>query len=262
MAKIIKEHIYSLIEKGLREDGRKLLDFRKGISVEYGISPKSAEGSARVKLGDTEVVAGVKFGMGEPYPDKPDEGSIMVGVELSPMANNEFELGPPSIGAIELSRVVDRGIRESKCIDFKKLCVKKGEKCWLLFIDIYPINDDGNLRDVCYLAAMAALKDARYPEFDKKTGKVDYYKPRTSKKISMTCEPIEVTVVKIKDDFIVDPMLNEEKCLDARLTVALLADGTICAMQKGGTGVLSVEDVKKMVDIACDKEKVLRKALK
>jgi exosome complex component RRP42 len=260
MAKIIKEHIYSLIEKGLREDGRKLLDFRKDISVEYGISPKSAEGSARVRFGDTEVVAGVKFGLGQPYPDKQDEGSIMVGVELSPMANEKFELGPPSIGAIELSRVVDRGIRESKSIDFKKLCVKKGEKCWLLFIDIYPINDDGNLRDACSLAALAALKDAKFPELDTKKYIVNYEK-KTTKSIPLKGEPIEITVIKIKDDFIVDPSLNEEEYMDARLTIAVLKDGTICAMQKGGTEAISTDDVSKMVDIALQKEKLLRKIL-
>jgi exosome complex component RRP42 len=260
MAKIIKEHIHSLIEKGLREDGRKLLDYRKNISVEYGISPKSAEGSARVKFGDTEVVAGVKFGLGAPYPDKQDEGSIMVGVELSPMSNPKFELGPPSIAAIELSRVVDRGIRESKCIDFKKLCVKKGEKCWLLFIDVYPINDAGNLRDTCFLAALAALKDAKFPELDTKNYTVDYYK-KTTKGIPLNGEPIEITVLKVKNEFIVDPSLNEEEYMDARLTVAILEDGTICAMQKGGLEALSVDDVNKMIEVALQKEKILRKAL-
>ncbi len=41
-------------------------------------------------------------------------------------------------------------------------------------IDIYPLNDAGNLWDAGALAALAALKDAKYPEFDGE--KVDYSK--------------------------------------------------------------------------------------
>jgi|TARA_Y100000034_G_C6800835_1_gene359198 exosome complex component RRP42 len=260
MAKIIREHIHNLIEKGLRQDGRSLLDYRKDVSVEYGISPKSAEGSARVKIGDTEVVAGIKLGVGAPYPDQPDKGSIMVGAELSPLASDRFETGPPSIESIEISRVVDRGIRESGALDFKKLCIKNGELVWTIFIDIYPINDAGNIRDACALAALAALKDAKFPELDKKTGKVDYEK-KTKTSVPLDDEPIEVTVLKIHNDYVVDPSVEEEEYLDARLTVAFLKKGEICAMQKGGREALSSEDISKMVDIAEDKEKILRKAL-
>ena len=37
-------------------------------------------------------------------------------IELLPMAFPTFESGPPSEQAIEYSRVVDRGIRESKML--------------------------------------------------------------------------------------------------------------------------------------------------
>ena len=49
------------------------------------------------------------------------------------------------------------------------------------------------------------------------------------------------------------------KAIDARLTVATLEDGTICAMQKGGDSPLTFEDIDKMVGIAIDKGKELRK---
>ncbi len=54
-----KGNIIKYLEKNIRFDGRKLDEFRK-IEVEYDIS-KSAEGSAKVKIGDTEVLAGVKL---------------------------------------------------------------------------------------------------------------------------------------------------------------------------------------------------------
>ncbi len=260
MAKIMKEHIHTLLNKGLRQDGRGLLEYRKGITVEYGISPKSAEGSARVTIGDTEVVAGVKLEVAKPYPDQQNKGTIMVGVELSPIANDRFENGPPSTESIEIARVVDRGIRESGALNFEKLCIEEGEKVWNVLIDIYPINDAGNLRDASSLVALAALKDTKFPEFDKKKGVIDYNK-KTKTSLPLTDDPLSVTVVKINDHLLVDPSLEEEENLDARLTVAFIKDGTICAMQKGGDGSLSAEDITKMVDLAEEKVALLRKAL-
>lgn len=257
---MIKDHIVKLLSKDLREDGRKLNEFRKDITIETGISPKSAEGSARVRIGKTEVVAGVKLDAGTPFPDTPDQGVLMVNAEMLPLSNPNFETGPPSIDSIELSRVVDRGIRESHTIDTHKLCIKEGEKVWMVFIDIYPINDDGNLFDAAALAALAALKDARMPKYDEKEGKVDYSE-RTKEKLPMGKEPIEVTVIKIKDKLLVDPTLEEWDALDARLTVASLEDGKICALQKGGEMSLSADEVANMVDMASEHAKTLRKLL-
>ena len=255
-----KDYIASLITKNMREDGRDLLEYRKPIKIEYGISAKSAEGSARVIIGDTEVVAGVKLDVGEPFPDTPDDGVLMVGAELLPLSNPEFESGPPDIQAVELARVIDRGIRESNAIDTKKLCIKPGEKVWLVFLDIYPINDAGNLFDAGALAALAALKDAKFPFYDKKEEKIDYHK-KTKEPLPLLDEPIECTVLKIKNGFIVDPIIEEEKAMDARLTVAITKNGNICALQKGGEVPVTIEEVDKMIDIATQKTKELRKVL-
>jgi len=257
MDKELKEYITGLLEKGKRIDGRKPLEYRK-ISLEYGIS-KNAEGSARVKIGNTEVLAGVKLSIGEPYPDSEDEGTMSISAELSPLSNPNFELGPPGIQAIELARVVDRGIRESKAIDFKKLCIKKGEKVWMINVDIAPINDDGNLFDTSSLAAIAALKDTVFPKLEK--DKVNY-KEKTNKRLELSKLPIEITVYKIGKFFIVDPLPDEEKVIDARLTVASLEDGRICALQKGGDCALTTQEIFKMVDIAIEKAKMLRSYLR
>ncbi|MBD3309767.1 exosome complex protein Rrp42 [Candidatus Woesearchaeota archaeon] len=252
-----KDHMIKSLSKGIRQDGRKLEDFRE-VSVEYGAS-KSAEGSARVKIGDTEVIAGVKMEMGEPFPDTPDKGALMVGAEFLPMASPEFELGPPGIDAIEIARVADRGIRESGAIDLSKLCIKEGEKCWMVVIDVCTINDAGNLQDTTALAALAAIKDTKLPKLED-DGKVNY-KEKTDQGLPINCLPIAVTVVKIGDSFMVDPIIKESEFLDARLTVTTLDDGTICAMQKGGVSPLTVDDIDKMVGIAAEKASMLRKSL-
>ncbi len=260
MHRIIKEHVEHLLTKDLREDGRALDAYRQPITVEYGISPKSADGSARVRIGKTEVVAGVKLDVDTPYPDTPEQGNLIVSCELLPLSNPDFETGPPSIDSIELSRVVDRGIRESGAVDLKKLCIREGEKVWVMFIDIYPINDEGNLFDAAHLAAMAALKDARFPEYDSKTGKVQYDE-RTTKTLPMQCLPIAVTVLKIGTHLLVDPRTNEENSMDARLTAVSMEDGQLCALQKGGDVELSLEEIDQMLTLAQHHAGALRKIL-
>ncbi len=257
MYQSLREHIIKLFESNTRLDGRKFTEYRP-VTLDVDVAP-TAEGSARVKIGKTDVIVGVKVEVMEPYPDTPDEGSIMVGAELLPLSNPEFEPGPPSIEAVELARIVDRGIRESKSLDFKKLCIKKGEKMWMIIIDICTINDAGNLFDASALAAIAALKNMKFPEYK---GDVIDYKKKTNKGLDIKDTPLSVTVSKIGDKFIVDPDSEEEKAIDARLTVASLADGTLCAMQKGGDYPLSAEDVEKMIDIALEKGQELRKLVK
>ena len=69
----------------------------------------------------------------------------------------------PSPQSIELGRVVDRGIRESGCIDMEALCIVPGEKVWGVMIDIHVLSDGGNIFDACGLAAIAALRTAVVP---------------------------------------------------------------------------------------------------
>lgn len=250
----LKQHMGQYLAKGMRFDGRKFEEYRP-ITVAANIS-KSAEGSARVTIGKTDVIVGVKFEIGKPFPDKPDEGSIAVGAELLPLSNPEFEMGPPSIQAVELARVIDRGIRESHYIDFHKLCITSGESMWMLSIDIVTVNDAGNLFDAAGLAAIAALQNARFPTRD---GEDIDYKHLTNDKLPLTKSllPISITVYKIGDVIIVDPTNEEEKAMDARLTVASMPNGQICALQKGGNGALSVEEIDAMIAVALKKAKEL-----
>ena len=94
----LRQHIIKLFESDTRLDGRKLTDYRP-VKVDVDVTP-NAEGSARVKIGDTEVIVGVKVEVMQPYPDSPDEGSIMVGAELLPLSNPNFEQGPEANVAV------------------------------------------------------------------------------------------------------------------------------------------------------------------
>nr|NIP67220.1 exosome complex protein Rrp42 [Candidatus Bathyarchaeota archaeon]NIR15095.1 exosome complex protein Rrp42 [Desulfobacterales bacterium]NIU81368.1 exosome complex protein Rrp42 [Candidatus Bathyarchaeota archaeon]NIV68057.1 exosome complex protein Rrp42 [Candidatus Bathyarchaeota archaeon]NIW16590.1 exosome complex protein Rrp42 [Candidatus Bathyarchaeota archaeon] len=154
IARVKQKRIAELISKGRRLDGREITDHRE-VNLEMGVIER-AEGSARVRLGQTEVMVGVKVEVGEPYPDTPDRGVLTVNTELVPLASPTFEPGPPDENAIEVARVVDRGIRESKAIVLENLCPVPGKKVFIVFVDVYVLNHDGNLIDASALAALAA----------------------------------------------------------------------------------------------------------
>ena len=245
-SKITKERIEKYLAEGKRFDGRKLEDFRD-LKIETGIS-KNAEGSAKVTLGDTEVIVGIKMNVGAPYPDSADSGNMMVTAELLPLSSPRYESGPPKFPAIELGRVLDRAIRESKFIDLKELCIVEGEKVWTIFIDVYSLNDDGNLLDAAGIGIVAALKTAKIPKYDSEKGKV-HFGEWTDENIPLSKEvPLSITAHKLGEYLILDPTKEEEDLCETRITIGS-ANGSISSMQKGNLEPLKIEEMEKAIDL-------------
>ncbi len=253
-----KQYILNHITKGMRLDGRKLDESRK---IEIEKNPiENAEGSAKVKMGNTEVIAGVKIDVGVPFPDTPNEGVLIVNAEFSPLASPDFELGPPREKAVELARIVDRGIRESKCLDREELCIMEGEKVWMVFIDIQPLSHDGNLIDASGIAAITALLNAKMPKYDKKEEKVIH--GEKDKPLPVSDSPVPVTFGMIGGKLLIDPGLEEEDAMDSRLTITTKSNGNVCAMQKGIAGSLPFEAVQEAAELSIKKGKEIRELIK
>jgi exosome complex component RRP42 len=258
ITRVKQKQIAQLIAIGKRLDGRELTDYRE-IKLEQGIIER-AEGSARVLLGKTEVVVGTKIEMGEPFPDTPNEGVLTVNAELVPLASPGFEPGPPDENSIELARIVDRGIRESKAINVEKLVIEPGKKVFVVFVDVYVLNHDGNLIDASALAAVAALVNTKMANYEIDGDEVKIkpgYEPLPIKR-----HPITVTCAKIGDRLVVDPLLEEEQVMDARISIAIDDDDNICAIQKGGSGYFEPKQIFEASKIAKEKANELRKKLK
>ena len=248
IATLKKDFIYNLMIKGKRQDGRGFKDFRD-IKLETNVIVK-AEGSAKVTLGDTQVLVGVKLQTGTPFPDSQDEGVIITNLELNPIASPDFEPGPPKEEAIEMARVVDRRIRESGAIDVKKLCITLGESVWIVFIDVHILNDDGNLIDASCLAAIAALMTTVVPNEQQGIG--------PNAPLAMKEIPVGITLAKIGSKLMVDPSLDEEKVCETKLTIVSSSDGSVAGMQKMGSGTFSEVEVLEAIDIAREKAAELR----
>jgi len=251
-----KKRITDILANGKRTDGRGLTEYRE-IQIESGVIER-AEGSARVRLGKTEILVGVKVGTGTPFADVPDKGVLTVNAELVPLASPDFEPGPPGEKAVELARVVDRGIRESKAIDLEKLCLESGKLVFVVFVDVYVLNHDGNLIDASTMAALAALLNTKMFKYTVKEGaivKKPGYNP-----LPIVNYPVSVTFAQIGNKLILDTGLDEEQVMDARLTMTMDKDGNICAMQKGGgSGYFTKEEIFDAAKIALKKTAELRK---
>jgi len=257
------ENFKRMFEQGKRFDGRGLFDLRQ-ITAETKVS-NSAEGSARIRLGKTEVLAGVKLAPGTPYPDSLDKGNLIVSGDLLPLASPRFESGPPGFEAIELPRLLDRAIRESHVIDLSKLVIKPNEKVWTVYIDVYPINDDGNLLDAALMACLVALKTAQIPALNE-NNLVDYDKPATGKMpLSADIMPLSFSFFKLGNTLVMDPTREEEESMEVRITFGVSkwnGQYMINSCQKSGAAPLNRAEIEKIVALLPKKYEELIERLK
>jgi len=247
-----EEYVKDLLQKNKRADGRELMQYRN-ITIEKGIIP-NAEGSALAAIGDSKVIAGIKFDVVEPYKDKPNEGVFSVTSELSPIAHPEFEAGPPREDAIELARVVDRGIRSAECVDLKKFILPDG-KALGLFIDLAVIDHSGNLIDTASLAASAALMSTRIPKYEnERLVRTEFQGNLKLERTALTC-----SFEKIDGKLLLDATDEEEVASDGRLTLATTSDGFIAAAQKSKPAGFTKEEILQLAEVALQKGKELEK---
>ncbi len=256
-SEITKKTIIDLVEANARLDGRTIDQFRNA-KITTGIVP-NAQGSALIELGLTKILAGVKLVVGTPYPDKQDEGVLATGAEMAPIASSDFEKGPPSAASVEFARVVDRVIRESGIIDTKALCITPKEKVWMLYLDLYTLDMDGNLIDAGVLAGMAALLTAKMPTYDAETQTAGY--ENLTAPVPVNGKAIGVTHAKIGTKLIVDPTVDEEAIMSCRFTVGINDKDEVCAIQKGGVAGFTDTEIIWMIEDSIRHAKELRKVL-
>ena len=242
-----------------RIDGRAFDEVRE-LSIDTGVIPK-AEGSARARLGDTEVVAGVKVQPERPFPDTGDQGMLICTAEILPVAHPSVETGPPQPPVIELARVTDRGIRESKMLDMKQLVLEKDKSVIGIFCDNAVTDHDGNLFDACSYATTAAINSCKIPKYEMKDDvpvkiENEFTVPPT------TTLPVSVTMAKIGEYVIVDPNLDEWSIMDARITITTNSDGNVVALQKGGYDGFTQDELVKCAEISVKVGSKIREIIK
>ena len=176
--------------------------------------------------------------------------------EMLPICSQYIEPGPPDENTIELSRVSDRGIRESGMIDIKELCIKEGELVYSVYIDVAVINEDGNLFDAVSYAATTALLMADMNKFTIENDEVkmlDEKQPLPIKSV-----PVSTTFAKIEDKIIIDPNADEQEMATARVTLVTDENGKYVSGQKGKPGGFTFDELKEISVISKEKGDEIR----
>ncbi|MFX0081324.1 MAG: exosome complex protein Rrp42 [Candidatus Hodarchaeota archaeon] len=258
VSRIEKSYIKANLKKEERIDARGLWEHRE-FKIKSDIIT-SAEGSADVSLGDTRIITGLKYEIGEPFPDIPDEGVCTIMAELLPLASPLFERGPPDEQSIELARVVDRGLRHADCIQTQKLCIKEKEAVYILFVDMYVINHDGNLIDAGGVSALTTLLSAHLPEGIIGDNGLEWTGKYLTGVDLVNELPLVLTYGKIDEIIFLDPNLPEELICEGKISISV-TDKKITSIQKSGAATFSIDDIKMLGKKSLEIGQKLRKEL-
>ncbi|XP_010262414.1 PREDICTED: exosome complex component RRP42 [Nelumbo nucifera] len=254
-----KHFIQGGIAQDIRTDGRKRLTYRP-ISVETGVIPQ-ANGSARVRMGATDVIASVKAELGKPTPLQPDKGKVAIYVDCSPVAAPMFERRGGEELATELSVALQKCLLGGKSgagagIDLSSLMVIEGKICWDLYIDCLVISSDGNLLDTLGAAIKAALSNTGVPKVHVAMGPSGDEQPEVDisdeefLQFDTTGVPVIVTLTKIGRHYIVDATSEEESQMSSAVSISVNRHGHICGLTKRGGSGLDPSVILDMVSVA------------
>ncbi|XP_014279108.1 exosome complex component RRP42 [Halyomorpha halys] len=245
-----EEKIYIIhgVEDNIREDGRTQMQYRS-IEVETGIIP-SAMGSARIKLGNTDVIACVKADTFTPTWNKPDEGKLQLHVDLSATASPRFEGRRGEQTSEEITTILNKAYESIKLESF---CIVPQVKCWLVDVDISVLSCDGNMYDAIGFAVKAALATAMIPKI------VASDEDEGEKELQITDDPFDtwtpnvsnvpclVTLSKVGDSVMIDATNKEEQCSSFTCILAVTETGKILSTFKVGPGSVQPATFSKLI---------------
>ena len=156
--------IVSCVDDDSRVDGRRCLEWRK-VKLEVDVIP-NCHGSCRVRVGNTDLLVGVKLQVDEPLEDRPNEGRIEFAADCSANASPAFEGRGGDEIASDLVAILSHSF--TPCMDLSSLCLIPGKSVWLVSIDvlILEFSCKANLLDASGVAVKAALMGTRYVASD------------------------------------------------------------------------------------------------
>ncbi|KAJ8423361.1 hypothetical protein Cgig2_011622 [Carnegiea gigantea] len=239
-----KNFIRGGIAQDLRCDGRKRLSYRP-IGVETGVIPQ-ANGSARVRVGGTDIIASVKAELGRPNPSQPDQGKVSINIDCSATAAPIFQGKGGEALSTELAVALRRCLLGGAGIDLSCLSIVEGKVCWDLYIDGLVVSSDGNLLDALGAAIKAALSNTGVPKVN--VIAADATSADNQPEVDVSDEeflqfdtstvPVIMTLIKVGKHYIVDATEEEESQMSSAISMSINRQGHICGLTKrGGAGV-------------------------
>ncbi|CAG9856221.1 unnamed protein product [Phyllotreta striolata] len=235
-----KKFLIKNLSEWTRLDGRAFDEFRE-IQISFG----KDWGSCHVSLGKTSVLAQVSCEIQQPKTSRPSEGVLNLNIELNPLAAPHFDTGRQSDVGVQLNRLLEKCLKDSKALDLESLCIKMNEKVWSIRVDLNVLNYEGNILDCASIAALSALAHFKRPDVtsDGEEFVIHSIEQRDPIPLVLHHYPVCVTYAVFNGgEFILaDPSLVEEEVSDAFLSVGLNAYKELCGLHLGGKAELSTD---------------------
>ena len=222
-------------------------------------------GLVEVTLGQTRAVASVTGDIVPPNASRPAEGFLRFTVSLSPLASPSYSAASSSAvaaseSAVELLRLLERCMKESRCVDTEALCIVAGEKVWSVRCDVTVIDDAGNVADACVVAALAALLSYRRPDVTVLSSaagggssvvmhSVDERQPIP---LNLHHTPVSTTFALFDDGslHVCDPSLDEQAVATSSVSIVVNEWHQLCGVYKLGGETISVERLMALIAVA------------
>lgn len=186
------------LNSGIRTDGRGFLDPRKLVLKEL-----TTPGVANIQLGNTSVTAVTTARLITPSANSPKKGIHNIYI---------FSDNPTKKSKSDAFQTYFKMIWSScRIIEDESLCVKVGEKVWMLVTRIIIHDDDGGLLEASFAAVIASLGSLRFPSFDANTGILFSPIHHRVHRIAFAVRALIVTIGYIGDKILVDPLKIENE---------------------------------------------------
>ncbi|KAJ3385188.1 Exosome complex component RRP43 [Lobulomyces angularis] len=257
------EYNKRFFNENTRADGRNFTEARN-TKVMLNCFKKTSNGSSQVKIGNTLISCGVKAQINQPSVTNPNEGFLVINVDLPSFCSAKFKPGPPGNQTQYLSEYLNKIIKSSGLLDLNQLLIKKEKFCWVLYVDIICLNYDGNFFDGAILALTTALKTTRLP-------KIVYNENNASIKIvnnefyflNLSNFPVTVTFGIFDSEVILmDPTDDEEKVLSGQIMITIDAGGNILSLLKFGGNLNNIAINKTILENCFEQSLVRQKVLR
>ena len=236
--------ILSGIQNNLRIDGRDRESYRH-LEIVFG----QKHGSCLVALGNTRILCHINAVLGEPKTTRPSEGTIRISVDLSPMASPAFEGATRNTEeCVEIVRVLERSVRDARCLDMESLCIIAGKSAWSLEANLTVINHCGNMIEAASIALLSALSHFKRPEVtvtDEQKLVVHDFDERYPIPLTIFHMPFCTKFCFFKNQTIVDPSDQEEDVAEGSLIVASNAHRELTALHVSGKARIDQHLIKK-----------------